>query len=78
MLTGLQVQTGSFIIRLATFVKGGFFPGHIYASLPEKAPNFVQWSDAVSAHPSVTSIYDERKIIEATKARIAKFAAAKN
>lgn len=69
--------TGSLAIRFNTYVKVGVFPGSLYASLPEKVPNFVKWLDNVSRHPSVTSIYDEGKIIESAKARIARLRAAR-
>ncbi|KXX78462.1 Glutathione S-transferase [Madurella mycetomatis] len=76
-LTLAEVLTGSLAIRLNAFVKAGVFPSSLYASLPEKAPNFVKWLENVSTHPSVTSIYDEEKIIESIKARIAKLRAAR-
>ncbi|GAB1312433.1 Glutathione-S-transferas-like protein omega 1 [Madurella fahalii] len=77
-LTLAEVLTGSLAIRLITFVKVGVFPGSLYASLPEKAPNFVNWLENVSVHPSVTSIYDEEKVIASAKARIARFRAARS
>jgi glutathione S-transferase len=40
--------------------------------LPEKAPKFYNWAQAVIKTPSVTFIYDEDKVVEATKKRIEK------
>lgn len=54
----------------------GVYPASLAKSISEKAPNFWKWAQAVSAHPSVTNIYDEAKIIESTKARLAKARAA--
>jgi glutathione S-transferase len=71
-LTLAEVLTGSFVIRLVTLSKAGVYPGNLGSSIAEKAPNFWKWAEAVSVHPSVTSIYDEEKIIAGTKARIAK------
>lgn len=72
----LQVLTGSFVIRLKGLTKAEIYPKALWSQIEEKAPNFVKWLEAVSAHPSVTSIYDEEAIIAATKARIAKLRAA--
>lgn len=52
-------------------------PKRLWTAIEQKAPNFVKWADAVSKHPSVTSIYDEQNIIEGTKKRIAKLLEAK-
>ena len=72
----LQVLTGSFVVRHKTLTEAGVYPKSISLSaIADKAPNFVKWAKAVSAHPSVTSIYDEEKIVEGTKARIAKLSA---
>jgi glutathione S-transferase len=48
------------------------YPKALWTSIQEKAPNFAKWVEAVSVHPSVTSIYDAKAIIEGTRARIAK------
>jgi glutathione S-transferase len=63
------------VIRLPAYYKAGLIPSAVYASLPEKAPNFVKWSEAVTAHPSVNSIYDEDKLLARFKARFAAAAA---
>ena len=44
--------------------------------LEEKAPNFWKWAQKVAAHPSVTKIFDEEKIIAGTRERIARAQAA--
>ena len=72
----VQVLTGSFVIRLKGLTKAEIYPKALWAGIEEKAPNFVKWVEAVSVHPSVTSIYDEEAIIAGTKARIAKLKAA--
>ncbi|KAK4161206.1 thioredoxin-like protein [Cladorrhinum sp. PSN259] len=76
-LTQAEVLTGSFAIRLKTYSQSGVYPTSLWTSIAERAPNFAKWAEAVSAHPSVTSIYDEASIVEATKARIAKLKAQK-
>ncbi|KAK4150280.1 thioredoxin-like protein [Chaetomidium leptoderma] len=74
-LTLAEVLTGSFVVRLRSLTRAEVYPKSLWAAIEEKAPNFVKWSEAVSAHPSVTSIYDEKTILEVTKARIAKLSA---
>ncbi|KAK3943943.1 thioredoxin-like protein [Diplogelasinospora grovesii] len=75
-LTLAEVLTGSFVIRLLSLSRAGVLPSGLLLSLAEKAPSFSKWAQTVAVHPSVTSIYDEDKIIQATKARIAKLRAA--
>lgn len=71
-LTMAEILTGSFVIRLVSLSKAGLFPSTLTDSLSGKAPNFWKWAQNVAKHPSVTSIYDEDKIIASTKARMAK------
>ncbi|KAF2663428.1 thioredoxin-like protein [Microthyrium microscopicum] len=71
-ITQAEVLTGSFVIRLVSLTKVGIYPAKLSSSIAERAPNFWKWAEAVAAHPSVTGIYDEEKIIASTKARIAK------
>ena len=75
-LTMAEVLTGSFVIRLVTLMRAGLYPSQLAAELEEKAPNFWTWAQKVAAHPSVTKIFDEEKIIAGTKARIARARAA--
>jgi glutathione S-transferase len=51
--------------------KAGVYPKTLWEMIEERAPNFVEWSEAVSAHPSVLCKYDEKEIVEATKAKLA-------
>ncbi|KAK3986341.1 thioredoxin-like protein [Cladorrhinum sp. PSN332] len=76
-LTQAEVLTGSFVLRVKTYTQSGIYPTSLWPSIAERAPNFAKWVEAVAAHPSVTSIYDEAAIIEGTKARIAKLKAQK-
>jgi glutathione S-transferase len=71
-ITLAEVLTGSFVIRLVSLSKAGVYPGKLGSVIAERAPNFWRWAEKVAAHPSVTSIYDEERIITSTKARIAK------
>ncbi|KAL2752988.1 hypothetical protein ACRALDRAFT_2088277, partial [Sodiomyces alcalophilus JCM 7366] len=57
--TLVEVQTGSWLIRVFTFIKYGFLPTTLAAELSERAPNFSKWADAVIKTPSVNAIYDE-------------------
>jgi hypothetical protein len=67
----LQVLTGSFAIRLKTLTRAEVLPKTLWTALEERAPNFIKWAEVVSAHPSVTSIFDEREVVESTRAKIA-------
>ncbi|CAG9948654.1 unnamed protein product [Clonostachys rosea f. rosea IK726] len=71
-LTFAEVLSGSFIVRLLALSSAGVYPASIISGLKEKAPNFYKWAEAVSAHPSVTNIFDKDTIIEGTKARLQK------
>ncbi|KAJ4298399.1 hypothetical protein N0V88_003429 [Collariella sp. IMI 366227] len=74
-LTLAEVLTGSWAIRFKTLTKAEVLPGSLWSLASEKAPNFIKWVEAVSVHPSVTSIYEEDKVVEGVKARIAKLRA---
>ena len=56
-----QVLTASFIIRVFTlpFTKDAPLPQSMISGLPEYAPNFYKWAQAVMKHPSVNSIYNQ-------------------
>ena len=45
--------------------------------LDERAPKFKAWAAKVVQEPSVTYIWDEKRVAERTKARFAKLAAEK-
>ncbi|KAK0717309.1 thioredoxin-like protein [Lasiosphaeria miniovina] len=75
-LTLAEVLSGSFVLRLLSSAKAGIYPPSLINQIQEKAPNFYNWAQAVSLHPSVTSIYDEEDVITHTKKRIEKLKAA--
>jgi glutathione S-transferase len=70
-----KVQTGSFILRLLAFPKGGLAPKTILTSLETRAPAFWKWANAVVKEKSVNYIWDEEGVVNRTKARLAKNAA---
>lgn len=72
----MQVLTGSLVLRLRAFSKAGVYPTALWTAVEEQAPNFARWAEAVTAHPSVTSIFDEKAQTEAARTRIAKLRAA--
>ncbi|KAK2060759.1 glutathione S-transferase domain-containing protein [Colletotrichum caudatum] len=76
-VTLAEVLTGSFTLRLFSFAKYEIFPKSILSSLEQKAPSFYKWAQAVNSTPSVNGIYDEEKVVEQTKKRIASMRAAK-
>jgi glutathione S-transferase len=67
-----EALTGSFVLRLISLARAGVYPAGLSASIAERAPNFWRWAEKVAAHPSVTSIYNEERVIASTKARIAR------
>ncbi|KAI1813609.1 thioredoxin-like protein [Poronia punctata] len=69
-LTLAEVLTGSFVIRLWTWPKYGLFPEAFIAELKAKTPNFARWAEAVSKHPSVNGIFDEKSTALRTKERL--------
>jgi len=75
-ITLAEVLTGSFVLRVVRLANAGIYPDNLTKLAEEKAPNFWKWANAVSVHPSVTSIFNEEAIIASTKARIAKARAA--
>ncbi|KAI1765440.1 glutathione S-transferase domain-containing protein [Hypoxylon sp. FL1150] len=71
-----EVLTGSFVVRVFTLPKYGILPDHLLTDLSAKSPNFYRWGEAVSKHPSVLGIYDEKATAARTKERAAKIRAA--
>lgn len=65
-LTFVEVQVGSFLLRLLAFAKRDEFLPKSFLTLEEKAPAFWKWANAVSKEKSVTYIWDE----EATAKRL--------
>jgi len=55
--------------------KHGLYSPSLWKSIQEQAPNTAKWVQAVAAHPSVTAIFDEAKIIQGAKNRIARLRA---
>jgi glutathione S-transferase len=66
-----QVQTASFILRVLSFPQHGLLPSTLTTSLQEKAPKFWLWASKVVKEEGVTYIWDEKKVAEGTKTRIA-------
>jgi glutathione S-transferase len=71
----VQVLTGSLVLRLKSLTKADVLPWNIWLAIEQKAPNFIKWAEAVTSHPSVTKIFDEKKNTEYARARIAKLRA---
>ncbi|SPO01782.1 related to glutathione transferase omega 1 [Cephalotrichum gorgonifer] len=76
-LTQAEVLTGSFVIRILTWAKHGILPEVFTAKLPERAPGFWKWAEAVAAHPSVRKEFPEERIVTHVKNRLAKAKAEK-
>ncbi|KAF7555827.1 hypothetical protein G7Z17_g1936 [Cylindrodendrum hubeiense] len=74
-ITLAEVLIGPFILRIFSLSKAGVIPESIAKELPDAAPRFYQWAQAVIQQPAVLSIYNEEKIVESTKNRVAKLRA---
>ncbi|ESZ99095.1 hypothetical protein SBOR_0505 [Sclerotinia borealis F-4128] len=75
-LTFVEVQIGSFILRLLAFSKyDGLLPKSLL-TLEEKAPAFWKWANATSKEKSVTYIWDEPAIAKKQLERYEKVRAA--
>lgn len=66
---------GSFLLRLFALPKHGVITESLVKDLPTKTPNFYKWASNVIEHPSVTGVWDEEKVVVATKARLEKLKA---
>ncbi|KAK3629724.1 hypothetical protein LTR56_017116 [Elasticomyces elasticus] len=75
-LTLAEVLAGSWVLRVYNLPKHGIVPASVLEGLAEKAPNFDRWAREVEKHPNVRCIWDEERILEGTKAWIAKMRAA--
>ncbi|CAG9948566.1 unnamed protein product [Clonostachys rosea f. rosea IK726] len=71
-LTLAEALTGSFAIHLLALFKTGVIPSSLELQLKEKAPAFYAWAVAVSAHPSVTGIFNEKAVVDFYKGQIEK------
>jgi glutathione S-transferase len=69
--------TGSFILRLLAYPKGGLAPASLATGLETQAPHFWKWANVVVKDKNVNYIWNEESFIEKTKVRLAKAAAAK-
>lgn len=67
----IQVQTGSFILRLLSFSEDGILPKDLTAKLETETPNFYKWAKAVVVEKSVNFIYDAEAVAEGTKKKLA-------
>ncbi|KAK4125189.1 thioredoxin-like protein [Parathielavia appendiculata] len=74
-LTLAEVLTGSFAIRIKSLTSAEVYPRTLWTAIKEQAPNVAKWVEAVSVHPSVTSIYEEEAIVEGTRRRLEKASA---
>ena len=66
-----QVLTAPFLLRLHAYHKVGLLHESINAQLDE-LPNFSKWTRATTGQESVQYLWDEKKTMEHSKARIDK------
>jgi len=78
-VTLAEALTAPFVLRLYGLGKPEYGIGSpkTLTLLAEKAPKFNTWASKVVEEPSVTYIWDEKKVAEKSKARFAKLAAEK-
>jgi len=76
-LTLAEALVAPFLVRLYDASEEGELAPKALAEKLNALPNFSKWAEAVRARPSVTGIYDAKKILENTKVRLAKMAAEK-
>jgi glutathione S-transferase len=76
-LTLAEALIAPFLVRLYDASEDGELAPKCLAEKLDALPNFAKWAKAVRARPSVMGIYDAKKILEATKTRLAKMAAEK-
>jgi len=75
-LTLVEVQTGSFLLRIFDLPKYGLLSPNLLTDLQTRAPNFFKWGNAVVAEKSVNHIWDGEAYAARAKARFAAAAAA--
>lgn len=73
-LTLAEALVAPFLVRLYDASEEGELAPKALAEQFEALPNFAKWAKAVRARPSVTGIYDAKKILANTKVRLAKMA----
>ncbi|GIJ83084.1 hypothetical protein Asppvi_001602 [Aspergillus pseudoviridinutans] len=75
-LTLAEVLTGSFLLRLLSLHKPEY--GLLREDLPEllekRTPAFAKWAKATVQQDSVNYIWDEKKVVELTKKKVASLA----
>jgi glutathione S-transferase len=76
-LTLAEALVAPFLVRLLDASEEGELAPKALAEKLNALPNFAKWAEAVRTRPSVTGIYDAKKILEGTKVRLAKMAAEK-
>ena len=69
-LTLAEVQTGSFVLRYMSYSKYGLQAKNLMSELEAETPNFYKWANAVVKERSVNYIWNEKEVVERTKARI--------
>ena len=75
-LTFAEVMTAPFLLRWYSLATDGELVPSSFAQTLDSLPNFTKWRKAVTGKESVTKIYDERAVLDGTKARIQKMQAA--
>lgn len=72
--TFAEAIVAPFVTRLYAASEDGELAPKSLAEAFDKLPNFAKWAKAVRQRPSVTAVYDEKAVVEATKVRLAKMA----
>ena len=75
-LTLAEALVAPFLVRLYDSSEEGELVPKSLAEKLDALPNFAKWAKVVRARPSVNGIYDAKKVLEVTKAKLAKMAAA--
>lgn len=75
-LTFAEVIVAPFILRIFAFAKHGVLPKSLVDGL-NGLPNFSKWAAEVVKHDSVTYIWDEEKVVENSKKKLASLKAQK-
>jgi glutathione S-transferase len=60
-----------------SFPKHGLLPSNLLSELETRTPNFFKWANAVVVEKSINYIWNEERVVEYMKKRMAKMAAAK-
>ncbi|KAK1045098.1 hypothetical protein LTR74_018204 [Friedmanniomyces endolithicus] len=76
-LTFAEVLTAPFLLRVYTFAKDGELIPSSFTKKLDALPNFSRWKKAVEQHENVLRIYDEKKTVDDTKAKLKSMQAAK-